>query len=271
MIARGDVIVDGVVEDALIQSGGQVIIKRGIHGMHKGIIDAEGNVITQFIENATIFSGGYVETGSSIYSEVNASQDVIVNDHKGFIAGGVIRAGGKVESHTMGSSMGALTRIEVGMAPEKKEQYTMLQRDIAAKKAAAAEKAVPRYAGGAVDLSRRRQERPRLLPQRPGGHEGAVRGRQTAYGAVTKVGGLRIQAKWEDPVMGGADGLQNSRELFNTLHQELLNSQHAKVVVRRDVFPGVTIVISDISVTVKEKRSFCQFTKSNNQIHISTL
>ncbi|MBQ9633176.1 MAG: DUF342 domain-containing protein, partial [Lachnospiraceae bacterium] len=133
VIARGDIVVDGVVEDALIQAGGQVIIKQGIHGMHKGIIDAEGNVITQFIENATIFSGGYIESGSILDSEVNASKDVIVNDKKGFIAGGIIRAGGKVESHTLGSSMGANTRVEVGMAPEKKEQYTMLQRDIAAK------------------------------------------------------------------------------------------------------------------------------------------
>ncbi|MBR1635057.1 MAG: DUF342 domain-containing protein [Lachnospiraceae bacterium] len=243
VIARGDVIVDGVVEDALIQSGGQVIIKRGIHGMHKGIIDAEGNVITQFIENATIFSGGYVETGSSIYSEVNASQDVIVNDHKGFIAGGVIRAGGKVESHTMGSSMGALTRIEVGMAPEKKEQYTMLQRDIAAKNQKI-KKLTP-----IVETYQNYIDEGRQLDEK-----------NSVY--LDKILEELSQAK---------QMLQNSRELFNTLHQELLNSQHAKVVVRRDVFPGVTIVISDISVTVKEKRSFCQFTKSNNQIHISTL
>ncbi|MBR1628095.1 MAG: DUF342 domain-containing protein [Lachnospiraceae bacterium] len=243
VIARGDVVVEGVVEDALIQAGGQVIIKRGVHGMQKGIIDAEGNVISQFIENATIFSGGYIESGSIIYSEVNASKDVIVNDKKGFIQGGIIRAGGKVESHTMGSSMGAKTRIEVGMAPEKKEQYTMLQRDIAAKNQKI-NKLTP-----IVATYQKYIEEGRQLDEK-----------NSAY--LDKILDELDQAK---------QLLQNSREIFNMLHQELLNSQHAKVVVRRDVYPGVTIVISDVSATVREKRSHCQFTKSNGNIRVSTL
>ena len=243
VIARGDVVVDGVVEDALIQAGGQVIIKRGIHGMQKGIIDAEGNVITQFIENATIFSGGYIESGSILYSEVNASKDVIVNDKKGFIAGGVIRAGGKVESHTMGSSMGANTRIEVGMAPEKKEQYNMLQRDIAAKN----------------------QKINKLTPIVQTYQKYIEEGRQ-----LDEKNSLYLD-KIMDELEQARQLLQNSREIFNMLHQELLNSQHAKVVVRRDIYPGVVIVISDVSVTVNEKRSFCQFTKSGGGIRVQTL
>ena len=243
VIARGDIVIDGVVEDALIQSGGQVIVRRGIHGMQKGIIDAEGNVITQFIENATIFSGGYVEAGSVIYSEVNASKDVIVNDKKGFIAGGVIRAGGKVESHTMGSSMGAPTRIEVGMAPEKKEQYTMLQRDIAAKNKKI-KKLTP-----IVETYQNYIDEGRQLDEK-----------NSVY--LDKILEELDQAK---------QMLQNSREIFNDLHQELLNSQHAKVVVRRDIFPGVTIVISDASLTTKDKRSYCQFTRSGGNIKVQTL
>lgn len=54
IIAKGDIVVEGVVEDALIQAGGQIIVKRGIHGMTKGILRAQGNVICKFIENATI-------------------------------------------------------------------------------------------------------------------------------------------------------------------------------------------------------------------------
>lgn len=243
VIARGDVIVEGVVEDALIQAGGQVIVRRGIHGMHKGIIDAEGNVITQFIENATIFSGGYVEAGSVIYSEVNATQDVIVNDHKGFIAGGVIRAGGKVESHTLGSSMGALTRVEVGMAPEKKEQYTMLQRDIAAKNQKI-KKLTP-----IIDTYQHYIDEGRQLDEK-----------NSVY--LDKILEELNQAK---------QMLQNSREIYNDLHQELLNSQHARVVVRRDVFPGVTIIISDASITIRDKRSYCQFTKNGDRIKVSNL
>ena len=243
VIARGDIVVDGVVEDALLQAGGQVIVRRGIHGLQKGVIDAEGNVITQFIENATVFSGGYVETGSIIYSDVNASNDVIVNDKKGFIAGGVIRAGGKVESHTMGSSMGAPTRIEVGMAPEKKEQYNMLQREIASKNKKI-KKLTP-----IIQTYQRYIEQGRQLDEK-----------NSMY--LDQIMDELEQAK---------QMLQNSREVFNALHQELLNSQHAKVIVRRDIFPGVTIVISDVSYTLKDKRSYCQFSKRNGDIRVQTL
>ncbi len=243
VIAQGDVVVEGVVEGALIQSGGQVVIKQGIHGMQKGLIDAQGNVICQFIENAKIYSGGFVETGSIIFSEVNATKDIIVNDHKGFIAGGVIRAGGKVESHTMGSTMGAITRIEVGMAPEKKEQYLVLQKDISAKN----------------------KRISKLLPVIKTYQGYAQEGRSLDEKNITYMNKLM------DELASIRSELQEEREVFNGLHQELLNSQHARVVVWRDVFPGVTIVISDLSMTLKDKRSYCQFAKTKGEIKITNL
>ncbi|MBQ7677112.1 MAG: DUF342 domain-containing protein, partial [Lachnospiraceae bacterium] len=203
----------------------------------------QGNVICQFIENAKVYSGGYVETGSVIFSEVNASKDVIVNDHKGFIAGGVIRAGGKVESNILGSSMGAITRVEVGMAPEKKEQYMILQRDISAKN----------------------QRINKLNPIIKNYQDYMASGKQ-----LDEKTGAYLN-KLMDELGNIRNELQKEREVFNSLHQELLNSQHARVVVRRDVYPGVTIVISDVAMTVKDKRSFCEFVKAQGEIQISNL
>ena len=42
--AKGDIIVEGVVEDALLEAGGQIIVKRGIHGMGKGYLQADSNI-----------------------------------------------------------------------------------------------------------------------------------------------------------------------------------------------------------------------------------
>jgi uncharacterized protein (DUF342 family) len=65
--------------------------------------------------------------------------------------------------------------------------------------------------------------------------------------------------------------LQQDRMEFNQLHQELLHSKHSCVDVRRDIFPGVTICISDMTITTKDKRSFCRYEKKNGEIQISTL
>ena len=56
-----DVIIEGIVENAYIEAGGQIIVKHGIHGMHKGVLKAKSNVIAKYIENATVIAGGYVE------------------------------------------------------------------------------------------------------------------------------------------------------------------------------------------------------------------
>ena len=241
--AQGDVVVDGVVEDAFVSAEGQVIVKCGIHGMNKGVIDAKGNVIIQFIENAKVFAGGYIETGSILYSEVNAGEDVLVNDKKGFITGGVIRAGGKVESRIIGSSMGAMTKIEVGMAPDKKELYAHLQKDI-------------------LLLS---QKINKINPIVKTYQDFIQSGKMLDQKNLMYLNNLMAELK-------DAKGkLQDDRVRFNALHQELLNSKHAKVKVARDIFPGVNITISDISMTTKDKRSFCCFEKKNGEIVVSNL
>ncbi len=243
VIAKGDVVIDGVVEDAMVRSGGQIIIKRGVHGMHKGVLEAKGNVMSAFIENAKVVSGGYVETGSIIYSDVRASEDVIVMQKKGFIAGGIVCAGGKVEAMTIGSSMGAVTRLEVGMAPEKKERFGQLQKLI------------------------------KNLSMRVDKLEPVVRTYNEYINSGKKLDekneGYLTQVLKE--LSASKKDLEECRLEYNSLHQELLMSQHSKVVIKRDIYPSVTVVISDQSMTTKEKRSYCVFEKRDSEIKVSNL
>lgn len=243
IIAKGDVIVDGVVEDALIQAEGQIIVKCGIHGMQKGILDAGGNVVTKFIENAKVFSGGYVEAGNITHSDVSAADDVIVSEQKGAITGGITRAGGKVDAQTLGSSMGAQTIIEVGMAPEKKERYVQLQREITV-------------------LS---QNINKLRPIIKTYNSYVTAGKQ-----LDQKNALYLQ-RIATELKKNTEMLAKDQEEFNELHQELITSRHAKVLVRKDVFSGVSITISDVSRMVNDKRSYCQFEKKNGEVVVSNL
>lgn len=120
--AEGNIEVRGVVEGALVKAGGDIIIARGINGMSKGVISADGNIIAKFIENATVTSGGYVHAEAIIHSKINSGGDVTVNGKKGFIVGGSVRALGNVEAKTIGSEMGGDTEIEVGSDPKIKQK-----------------------------------------------------------------------------------------------------------------------------------------------------
>lgn len=131
--AQGDVEVRGVVEAALIEATGNVIIARGMNGMGKGAIIAGGNVISKFLENTTVNADGYVHSEAILHSKISAKGDVEVTGKKGFITGGIVRSRGIVSAKTIGSTMGATTEIEVGTDPTIKLKCNSLEQSLAQK------------------------------------------------------------------------------------------------------------------------------------------
>ncbi len=130
VIANGDIIVDGVVEGALLQAGGQIILKRGIQGMNKGSLIAAGNIVSKFIENAEVRAGGYISSEALLHSRVSARGDVIVGGKKGYITGGEIRSGTMIQAKTAGSTMGTNTLLEVGVDPNIIEEYRRIEKEL---------------------------------------------------------------------------------------------------------------------------------------------
>lgn len=127
--AKGDIIVNGVVEGATLYAGGQIILMRGIQGMSRGKLIADGNIISKFIESAEVVSRyGYVQSEAIMHSQVSAKTDVIVGGKKGFITGGSTRCGQLIDAKTVGSNMGTTTLLEVGVDPTVAEEYHQLEK-----------------------------------------------------------------------------------------------------------------------------------------------
>ncbi len=127
--AKGNVLVHGVVEGAEIYAGGQIVLMRGIQGMSRGKLIAEGNVISKFIESAEVVSRyGYVQSEAIMHSQVSAKTDVIVGGKKGFITGGSTRCSQLIEAKTVGSNMGTTTLREVGVDPTIAEEFRRLEK-----------------------------------------------------------------------------------------------------------------------------------------------
>ncbi len=127
--ATGDIIVDGIVEGAELNAGGQIILKRGIQGMAKGKLTAGTNIITKFIESAEVTAGGFVQTESIMHSTVTAGSEIIVKGRKGFITGGSVRSGKCIEAKTIGSVMGTATNLEVGVNMNLANKLKQLEAD----------------------------------------------------------------------------------------------------------------------------------------------
>jgi wobble nucleotide-excising tRNase len=60
--------------------------------------------------------------------------------------------------------------------------------------------------------------------------------------------------------------LDELSEEFRTLHKEMMNGRHAKITVYRDIHPGTVISFSDLTMTLKDKRSYCTIERKNGEI-----
>lgn len=241
--AKGDVIIDGTVEGAEIYSGSQIVIKRGVNGMNRGLLKANGNIISKFIENAKVYCGGYVDTGSIIHSGVVAKGDVIVNDKKGFISGSVVKSGGRVEAQTIGSSMGSATKIEIGIDPDTKEKYSQLD----------------------ADIRRMNAENAKVMPIIKNYKE------LISQGQTLDPKNKEYYIKLKQLLVNNKEKLEPSIKEFEMLKQELEKGQDAKIIVSRDIYPGVTVICSDVSLTIKDKRSHVYLERKDGEIVIQNL
>jgi uncharacterized protein len=108
--AGGDITVRGMVEGALLEAGGNIVIACGMNGMSHGKLIAGGSVTSQYIENATVECEGDVRADVIFNSIVKAGNSVLVRGRKGLLAGGKCQAGRSVTATVIGSG-GAHTEV----------------------------------------------------------------------------------------------------------------------------------------------------------------
>lgn len=128
--ATGSITIYGVVEGSEIISGSNIELKRGIQGMDKGKLVADGSINAQFIERATIISGFDVIADSIIHSNIEAGRSIIVTGKRGNIMGGNIKVTSELTARSIGSVMNTITEIEVGIVPQKRKRYSFLKKEI---------------------------------------------------------------------------------------------------------------------------------------------
>ena len=243
--ADGDVEVRGVVENATVEATGNVTIARGMNGMSQGTITAGGNVISKFIENANINAGGYVHSEAILHSNVICKGDVTVTGKKGFITGGSVRTPATVSAKTIGSTMGAVTEIEVGTDPKLKLRANSLNEEIAnlRKKIEAAEPAI-------LTLTNRIKAGDQLRPE------------QVLY--FKQISGQYKEMKSE---------LDSKIEELNDLMDSMdeLPQGEACVKVESYAYPGTKITVNETSIVLDKPVQHGRFVKDGADVRVKGL
>ena len=115
---RGSIIVDGYVESATLKADKDVILKNGMQGNERGLIEAGGDVSGKFFERTKIIAGGDVNANAIMNSVVSAGNDVTVSGKFGIIVAGEIRATHQIRATIIGNTAEVENRIFAGVEGE---------------------------------------------------------------------------------------------------------------------------------------------------------
>lgn len=236
--ATGDVEVRGIVENAYIEAGGNIIIGRGMQGMQSGILKAGGNIVAKFIENArSVEAGESVKVGAIIQSNVSSGQDVIVEGKNGIIIGGKIVARHMIQAKSIGTEMGTNTTLVVGVKPELKMRAEELKKNIVKynedieKLSTIINTLVKKAEGGSLDKTKLE-----LLKKTKESHDAIV------------------------------NSLSEACEEYSKIKEQVVEAPDACIKVSGTMFAGTRILFGDTEFTVKDKTSYCQYKKVDSEI-----
>ncbi len=122
----GNITVMGVVENARLESKGDIILAMGIQGLDSGVLVAQGGVISKYIQRATVISHDKICAEYIMHSNLMCEGVVEVLHKDGAIMGGKTRAKKSVVSRSLGGVSHVPTYVEIGISPFKRERYDAL-------------------------------------------------------------------------------------------------------------------------------------------------
>ena len=128
--ATGNIYVDGIVEDSILISGGNITINQGVNSNNKGSLESKGNIRSKYIENCKVICSGNIISGSIINSNVCCNGSIFVNQDKGVIVGGCVNACNEIEAKVIGSKANIETLISLGKSHESIDETSRLEKEL---------------------------------------------------------------------------------------------------------------------------------------------
>lgn len=130
--AAADINVGGIVEAAELTAQNDIIVRGGVQGGGRAVLEADGHVHALFLNEARVFAKKSVQTrGSIIRCEIIAHDGISAYGREGAIFGGRLIASKSIDAAVAGSEIGLATHLEVGTDPSLYPKLFVLQDQLA--------------------------------------------------------------------------------------------------------------------------------------------
>lgn len=240
---EGDIKVNGNIEDAKINCGGNLIVSGGIIGGPDSDMHINGKVYASFIRNANLICNGDVIANQIVNSDISCNNRVIVLEGKGVIIGGNVKALNGVWARSIGAISESKTTIIVGRDAEAYALFKNIQTTVKANR-----EEINKYK---TLLGSEYFKDPKAFIQRIPENK-----RDTIKAILKKVSNL-VKETTE---------LEEKRKQMSEEFEKLSNSSISSM---EGFFPGVTVYISNIRKYITNKISGTEYFYSKELRDIS--
>ena len=127
--SRG-ILIDGTAYNCELISGEDVVLRRGMTGDGRGSIEAKGNIVGGFFEEACLTAGGSVYSDSCLNCYIQSSEKLVIDGKIGRITGGSSYGCLGVSAKELGNEACLKTEISVGVKREKIEELKKLEDEL---------------------------------------------------------------------------------------------------------------------------------------------
>ena len=234
---KGDAIIQANVEDAVVNSGGNIIIKSGIRGTHSKI-NCEGDLSASFAENAERNAKGDIHIKNNIINCHSVCHGVMrVGDKhskKSGLVGNITHAYRSIESSVLGSDSFNQTIVIAGAGIETMKEMMDKAEELKKMKLTATD--LDRVYKHYCKHPKPQQEQNALL--------------------------LKLE-ETRDMNNGKLSELNREHDILKQLVEQ---SKQARVFITKRVYPGVKIFISNKNYEVKEEHGPGVFLLSGEKI-----
>lgn len=121
--AMGDVMIDGFVESAIIESGGNVILRQGMNASGYGSVKAGKDVKGKFLEGVNVNAKGNIQVNYCLNCNLMAGDTIEISGYNGSLVGGTACSMKGIVVQNAGNRAGVKTLLKAGINEELLKQY----------------------------------------------------------------------------------------------------------------------------------------------------
>ena len=211
--------------------------------MDRGVLEAEGNITAKFLENCKVKCKGALKADAILHSEVECHEQVDVLGRKGLINGGSLSTYANVHVTTLGSTMGASTKITIISDKELIIRTNELKDEIA-------------------EIETMLQKIDQVVHN--------VRSQLSSHQEVypEQMRYLK-QATVNKPIL--LKKLRDMREEREKILTSIERNKRSCIKVEGAVFPGVDLMIKDVRKIQHERGGHCRFVRDGADVRMTRL